>query len=165
MPNWCNNQLTLSGSPTAIDHAVNQLKGEWTSIDLHRIDPMPAILINKPDNGVELIDPALLYSTPTRNDLHDSDTWWSWRIRHWGTKSPVAAPLFTTETLQSGLQAATTDFESAWSPPLAAFTTLSRQNPGLTISLTYSEPMLEFSGVCRWAYGQIIHHVEHSHAA
>lgn len=57
MPNWCYNDLTITGKPKMINKLLKQVKSDEQEFDFNNVIPMP--------NGVD---------------------WYSWCIDNWGTK-------------------------------------------------------------------------------
>ena len=72
----------------------------------------------------------------------DPDDWYNHNIANWGTKWDVGGDDAYCErdgnTLQLG-------FDSAWSPPTAAYTVL--EELGFTVKATYWEPGMAFCGI------------------
>lgn len=95
MPNWCNNDVTLSHQdPEVIARAVKAYQlGEF----LQEFIPIPAEVV-------------------------ETDGWYHWCVTNWGTKWDIGGdgefieqPDATTLVLR---------FDSAWSPPIEAYHTL-----------------------------------------
>ena len=80
--------------------------------------------------------------------------WYTWRLQHWGTKWDLrgienekltdgGAKL----TLEKDNKSYSCEFDTAWHPPLIALESLSKQIPDLEIHLTYSDEMMNFTGI------------------
>jgi hypothetical protein len=119
MPNWCMNNLTITGNPeklAAIKAAAD--KGEM----LQHMVPMPK----------ELLDTT----SPS-----DGPNWYSWRLEHWGTKwdNGEAYGDIDGDTLSLS-------FDTAWGPPTAAYENYTNENTDIHIEAGYYEPGMAFVG-------------------
>lgn len=121
MPNWCLNKLTVSHSdPAMIERFVNAYNA--------------GMLCNE------------FVPEPDFSDCRD-DSWYCWRISHWGTKWDVGAG----EDERYGLRATVVgdevscSFDSAWSPPTALYDELTLQ--GFRVLASYFEPGMAFCGI------------------
>ena len=127
MPNWCYNQITITGKPKAISKLmkqievtpsqVNELNPEPTSVSFQKIIPMP-------------------------KELLEGDKWYQWRINNWGTKWEPNVDDYNyddNDTLYLS-------FNTAWSPPTPIIETLSKQHPSLYICHKYYEEGMSFWG-------------------
>lgn len=94
MPNWCDNRLYVEGSREDIA-ALIQAVNEGCMLDFMCPEP-------EHEKDVE----------------GEAPNWYSWRIRHWGTKWEVSA-----EVVSAGEDWANIVFDSAWSPPISAIGT------------------------------------------
>lgn len=95
MPNWCQNNLKVVGTPDLITRAKEAFeRGEF----LNEFIPSPS-----PDD--------------------DASDWYTWRLDHWGTKWDIGGPHADCEVSEDGT-VLTMNFDSAWSPPIAAYHTL-----------------------------------------
>ena len=131
MPNWCNNDVTLSHQdPEVIARAVKAYQlGKF----LQEFIPIP-------------------------EDVVETDGWYHWCINNWGTKWDIGGdgefieqPDATTLVLK---------FDSAWSPPIEAYHALEEQGfevaayfnePGMafcgTYDAEYGESTIDYSSM------------------
>lgn len=152
MPNWCENHLSIYGKQE----------------DMKKL--MEVITIN--DGEYSLLEK--LYPTPDELNIGDVSmnpdeqqianfekfgykSWYDWRIAHWGTKwseSDLNIGQEYTEN-EDGTSVIAFNFESAWSPPIEAFTKISKDYPEILFCLYYEEPGMGFCGKNIWALGEM----------
>lgn len=120
MPNWCANNLTISGTPDRLRQFLtenvkeeNREKCTETILDFNFVSPQP-----------------------------EGEDWYHWRVENWGTK--WTGDVYFVEHAQP--DALTINFDTAWSPPEAWIEKASRQYPDLHFYLKYEEPMMNFAG-------------------
>lgn len=117
MPNWCSNNIEITGPETDVDTFVNTLT-EHPDRDGHY-----SIL----NTFIPMPDPV--------------DDWYKWAVTHWGTKWPDSMRIIERETTSVTLTG-----DTAWAPPLPGMTNVSKQFPTLTFILTYCEEGMCFMG-------------------
>jgi len=138
MPNWCSNNLYVSGDLTRFN--------EWMQDEflLNKIVPMPDELKkSEPFNE----------NSPNRNELkqkYGAYDWYDWRVQKWGTKWDVSEPRIETHGSTSIL----ISFETAWSPPQMAIQSLAEKFPELKLKLSYLEEGNGFVGYDIWEGGE-----------
>jgi hypothetical protein len=155
MPNWCNNQLTLTHSdPAQIDRAVTAFEqGRF----LEEFIPVPQELRDthaSPGTSEE----ALVTQRNANVAKYGYADWWMFCVNEWGTKWDVGGENEYVESLEP-TQAEFT-FDSAWAPPLRAYERLTEL--GFTVEAYYFEPGLTFTGSWTseagddyWEYGDM----------
>ena len=114
MPNWCANHLTLAHDDPQM---IERAVAAFTAERfLNEFIPIP--------------------------DSEKDENWYAWCCDNWGTKWDVGRKDGgITEVDENTV---TLDFDSAWSPPLTAYETLT--NLGFTVNATYYEPGMAFCG-------------------
>ena len=144
MPNWCNNNISITGPIAKIApmfKAATQDADDETGL-LDFMCPMPKALhdTEAPSRASEEEQAAL------REKYGDTD-WYSWRVSHWGTKWEVSSEgLEYSEDTDNGTAEITGWFDSAWAPPIGAMSTYCEANPDVKIVLDYHEPGMAFVG-------------------
>ncbi|NBO24667.1 MAG: hypothetical protein EBU93_05490 [Chlamydiae bacterium] len=94
----------------------------------------PTDMINEIKEILESDNSELLnYMVPQPKFQNDQD-WYSWNVENWGTKWDISSPYINVS------------FNSAWSPPIAAFETWARSQENVTFQLDYFEPGMGFVG-------------------
>ena len=125
MPNWCSNSITIKGPASEIqalwDRAVK------TDGLLSAMCPMPEDL-----EGT---------SAPS-----ETANWYDWCNEHWGTKWDVSLEGLEIDVSQDGTAEITGYFDSAWAPPIDAYSGYSEANPQITIEAYYEEGGMCFVG-------------------
>jgi hypothetical protein len=131
MPNWCNNTLTLTHKdPAMIQRAKDALdRGEFLS----EFCPMPRELGDAIANGQA--DAVMI-------EKYGYSSWYDYCVSEWGTKWDVgedgASDIHPDGTMLN------TYFDSAWSPPVAAYDKLVEL--GFTVDAYYYEGGMAYAG-------------------
>lgn len=150
MPNWCMNTLTITGPSETLEKLIDEVtvqvgKNDHPKLSLERLDATPKALLEAGDMASNV---ALMVREPIEGEVDD---WYTWRVRHWGTKWDIEA-----ELEYDGEDLIESRFDSAWSPPLPACLTLSKRYPDLQITLEFDEPGNDFSGVSVFGGGELL---------
>jgi len=140
MPNWCENELTVSGDEATVQKFKKRVKAKDTALSLAKLFP-------EPDYSKVKVKPTFPSIT---KEVRKGQEWWDWRIQNWGTKWDVEAELV--DDWGNGLAY---QFDSAWSPPTKWLETISAKWPDLTFKLKYDEPGMGFAGVAVATAGKI----------
>jgi hypothetical protein len=127
MPNWCNNSITIKGSTETIKTLWEEATAEDGGL-FNAMVPMPKELEG------------------TTAPSEDGVDWYSWRVNNWGTKWDVS--LEGLEFTDNGDGTATIEgyFDSAWSPPIDAYSTFCDDMDGVYLEAYYEEPGMCFVG-------------------
>ena len=126
MPNWCENDLEISGPATLVEEAVAKISGPEGEIDFNKIVPEPE---NNPD-------------------------WYKWRVENWGCKWN-ASETQSHATLVKTKKKVEMSFQTPWAPPLPVMKKLGELYPGLTISIRYYECGMEYQGHYKVQRGEV----------
>jgi hypothetical protein len=169
MPNYCNNNIRITGDSSTISaiHAVMMGAGYARAADDDadlgqpmNLVPMPTLLWgtrSPAPTGVltaEDLPPELAGEATERIQEHADAVeraerakrqtgfadWYTWSVAHWGTKWSMEVSKYLkydNEILISGV--------TAWSPPLALYSNISRLYP-VTIHAEYVEEGMDFIG-------------------
>ena len=138
MPNWCNNQVEISGPKKVIDQIEkiedekNNKKGQGL---LDWMCPMPKELRQVEADGTERKDFIKKYG--------HSD-WYGWANDNGGTKWDIHEFYGFDRKDESTI---TFGFDTAWAPALTAFETWLANNDDCSVICTYYEPGCDFAGV------------------
>ena len=120
MPNWCNNNIEIKG-PAAKMEALWDAAFMAERGLLHAMVPMPT-------------------------EFEGTDNWFGWCVDNWGTKWDVSTEGIQFINNEDGTASITGHFESAWSPPIAAYHTYLEANEDCTITASYYECGMDFGG-------------------
>ena len=142
MPNWCNNNLTLQHEdPAMIKRAAEALdRGEF----LQEFIPVPEDLkITAGFLGDGDAQKALEAQTKANVEKYGYGNWYDYSVGEWGTKWDVGDD-GATDVHPDG-KMLHTYFDSAWSPPVAAYEKLTEL--GFTVGAMYYEGGMSYAGV------------------
>jgi hypothetical protein len=150
MPNWCNNSVEIRHTdPAMIERVRKGFNGEGLFGELI---PCPK----------ELTDTVAGFMGEDKRAAHEAQqkanlekygyaNWYDHNVNEWGTKWDVGADGNPAQDIPGGLQLT---FESAWSPPIAAYEKLVEM--GFEIRAMYYEPGMAFAGI--WEDGNDDYH-------
>jgi len=126
MPNWCNNSITIKGSTETIKQLWEDANQEGSGL-LNAMVPMPKEL-----EGT---------TAPS-----DGPNWYDWAVTNWGTKWDVSTEGL--EFTDNGDGTAEIDgwFDSAWSPPIDAYSAFCDDMDGVYLEAYYEEGGICFVG-------------------
>jgi hypothetical protein len=138
MPNWADNQVTITGPNSVIDKIEKIVKEEdSTNGLLNYMSPMPAELRDTTADGSK--DEEMIKKTGYSD-------WYGWAVDNWGTKWEVCEFYGVDrqgDTISFG-------FSSAWSPPINAYQTflinMSEQKQDVSVKAYYYEGGCDFMG-------------------
>ena len=147
MPNWCNNNLTLTHEdPAMIKRAYDALeRGEF----LEEFIPVPQQLKIVAGFVGDPVEQAKLEADTQRNiEKYGYGNWYDYCVGEWGTKWDVGGDGQEVDITEDGTTLSTY-FDSAWAPPTNAYEKL--QDMGFGIEAMYYEPGMAFAG--KWDHG------------
>ena len=139
MPNWCDNQITITGPNSVIDK-IEKIVTEEKDGDglLNYFHPMPAELKDTTADGSK--DKEMLAK-------YGHSDWYSWATDNWCTKWEVSEFYGVDrqgDTISFG-------FSSAWAPPTGAYTrfitSMAEKNLDVSLKAYYHEGGCDFAGV------------------
>ena len=141
MPNWCDNQITITGPNSVIDK-IEKIVTEEKDGDglLNYFHPMPAELKDTTADGSK--DKEMLAK-------HGHSDWYSWATENWSTKWEVNEFYgVDRQHLNDSLDESTISFgfSSAWSPPIGAYEQFLADNENCSLKAYYYEGGCDFMG-------------------
>ena len=151
MPNWCDNQITITGPNSVIDKIEKIVKADDTHENtglLNFFKPMPKELegTTSPSSSAKKPQPM----------VEGFDNWYDWRVENWGTKWELCEFYGVDRQYHSeqneGESTITFGFDSAWSPPINAYEQFLRDNEDCSLKAWYYEGGCDFMG--EWDNGQ-----------
>lgn len=144
MPNWCLNvtKFNHSTDQLLIDKLYNALEkgtlfGEFHPLPLPLKDTVSPTISKTADD--HLVNASL-------NAKYGADNWYNWHADNWGTKWDAKYA----EILNRAQHELETEFQTAWSPPIAFYRHLEKTT-GVNITAYYWEPGCDYLG--RYANG------------
>lgn len=135
MPNWCENNVRIAGDVEVL-HALMQAFRDGKLFD--HVVPMPPELLNSAEMTAE-----------ARADLekkHGFDSWYDWRVTHWGCKwdvSPELGNLYM-ET-ENGVPVIKGSFLTAWAPPIRIYDRLAFKK--MDVTAMWYESGMQIAGI------------------
>ena len=150
MPNWCDNQITITGPNSVIDKIEKIVKADDTHENtglLNFFKPMPKELegTTSPSSSAKKPQPM----------VEGFDNWYDWRVENWGTKWELCEFYgVDRQHLNDSLDESTISFafSSAWAPPINAYEQFLRDNENCSLKAYYYEGGCDFMG--EWDNGQ-----------
>jgi hypothetical protein len=129
MPNWCNNNIEITGP-------VDKIKALWDAAQaedgglLNAMVPMP----------VELKDTV-------KGSNGDAVNWYDWSVTNWGTKWDVDLEGIEYTDNEDGTASISGYFDSAWAPPVEAYNRFLEANEDCSLTASYYEMGCDFAGL------------------
>ena len=149
MPNWCQNSMTISHPNAA---KIKKAAKAWNSGKfLQTMIPCPSELLDATKGWTNDEDAQKENEKRIAANIekYGYPTWYEYQIAEWGTKWDVGChPSYGDDAIVSG-NSFSVGFDSAWSPPCAAYAKLKAL--GYTITAYYYESGMDFCG--RWVDG------------
>ena len=143
MPNWCDNQVTITGPNSVIDKIEKIVKEEKEDNGLlNFFHPMPKQLegTTSPSSSADKPQPM----------VEGFDNWYDWRNANWGTKWELCEFYGVDRQYHSeqneGESTITFGFDSAWAPPINAYEQFLRDNEDCSLKAWYYEGGCDFMG-------------------
>jgi hypothetical protein len=145
MPNWCNNELTLSHPDKAmIDRAI---KAWNTGSFLQEFIPVPDDLMNTVSGFLGDGEEQKALELKQQNNLkkYGYNTWYDFCVNEWGTKWDIGkSNEYDNEPNRISDNEIHVYFDSAWSPPVNAYRKL--EDMGFEVLAYYYEGGMGFYG-------------------
>ena len=145
MPNWCDNQLSITGPNSVIDKIEKIVKADDTHENtglLHFFHPMPKELegTTSPSSSAKKPQPM----------IEGFDCWYDWRVHNWGTKWELCEFYGVDRQYHSeqneGESTISFGFSSAWAPPIGAYEKFLENNSDCSVRAFYYEGGCDFMG-------------------
>ncbi len=141
MPNWCNNSVEIRHEDPAMIERVR--KGFNDGGLFSELLPCPQELTDTVSGFMGEDKRAEHEAQQAANvEKHGYANWYDFCVNEWGTKWDVGADGNLAQDIPGGLMLG---FESAWSPPIAAYEKLFYM--GFKIRAMYYEPGMAFAGI------------------
>ena len=143
MPNWCNNNITITGPNKIIDKIEKIVKNEKYEKQadglLHYFHPMPEGLIETTADGSK--NKAMMKKYGYSN-------WYDWAVENWSTKWDIHEFYGVDRNyINDDESEISFGFDSAWAPPIGAYENFIAENSNVGIRATYYEGGCDFMGI------------------
>ena len=129
MPNWCNNNIEITGPVDKIQALWDAAQAEDGGL-LNAMVPMP----------VELKDTV-------KGSNGDAVNWYDWSVTNWGTKWDVGLEGLELVAAGDGTATISGYFDSAWAPPIEAYNRFLEANEDCSLTASYYECGCDFAGL------------------
>ena len=145
MPNWCDNQLSITGPNSVIDKIEKIVKEDDSHKEnglLNFFHPMPKELegTTSPSSSTKKPQPM----------IDGFDCWYDWRCHNWSTKWEVCEFYGVDRQYHSeqseGESTISFGFSSAWAPPINAYEKFLENNSDCSVRAFYYEGGCDFMG-------------------
>ena len=151
MPNWCDNQITITGPSSVIDKIEKIVNEESNNAEnglLQFFHPMPKALLET-EAGPTAKTKAEKDERKARKLEFGAENWYDWRVNNWGTKWEVNEFYGVDKQADALIGHSTISFafSSAWSPPIGAYEKFLENNPDCFIRAYYYEGGCDFMGL------------------
>ena len=137
MPNWCNNNISISGPTETIKTLWEDTNADDTYGLLNAIKPIPEALKGTVKGTGEELQETF---------VDGCNNWYDWCVKNWGTKWDVSTEGLEFIDYGNGTSEITGWFDSAWAPPIEAYNTFCDDMDNCTLSASYHEPGMDFGG-------------------
>jgi hypothetical protein len=154
MPNWCSNEITVSGPQSVITDLWEKAQAKQGLLEV--IVPEPDYLVTPVQQTFPEVAAQYAEDEQQRAEILANepaireDGWWHWRVQNWGTKWDIGLEGLEFVDNEDGTAMILGGFESAWSPPTVAFMTYYQKQKemgvDISIDLMYYEPGIGFAG-------------------
>ena len=138
MPNWCNNNISISGPTDTIKQLwedANQ-EGEAGGL-LNAMVPMPEALRDTVKGSGEELQEVW---------VDGCNNWYDWCVKNWSTKWDVSTEGLEFTDNGDGTAMIEGWFDSAWSPPIGAYEKFCDDMDNCDLEASYHEPGMDFAG-------------------
>ncbi len=143
MPNWCNNNITITGPNKIIDKIDKIVKNEKYEKPedglLEYFYPMPAELRDTTADGSK---------RKKLQKKYGFDDWYGWAVENWSTKWDIHEFYGVDRNyINDDESTIAFGFDSAWAPPIGAYEHFLNENPSVGIRASYYEGGCDFMGI------------------
>lgn len=156
MPNWCENELTITGNVLSILDIKFKFVNDPEKRLLEILHPMPQQL-KESNTEVYRNDPEHMENMAHQRFINRVKTgyesWYDWAFAEWGTKWSDQGTYMTEE----GDNTLHFNFETAWGPPIDGIINISKKYPMLTFAMSFLEGGMGIIGAVGVRNGKIVH--------
>ena len=146
MPNYCNNNIVITGPNSVIDKIEKIANGDKGDL-LQYFYPMPEAL--KDTTAPLPKDATKEEKAKAKENLkkYGYDNWYDWRVENWGTKWDIME-FYNINRKEIGEDESeiSLGFDTAWAPALGAYEKFLDKNSNCSLKAYYYEPGCDFMG-------------------
>jgi hypothetical protein len=145
MPNWCDNEIVIKGSPEVLAEIDNIISNNEDGFQMGDFVPLPEHLRDTTSSGgSDKFVNALAGDTTT-----EYDNWYDWSIANWGTKWDVSDAYRSNDVGQILLS-----YQTAWAPNINFWAQFTEKYP-VEVEHRYYEEGVCFIGEATIKDGEI----------
>lgn len=145
MPNWCSNEVSISGKPEVIKQIAEIIQKNPNGFEMNDFVPMPEHLRDTTSGaGSDKFMSALEGDTSI-----EYDNWYDWSLANWGTKWDACDVYYSVHPSGSFISIS---YNTAWSPNNSFWTKFSELYP-VSIEHRYLEEGMCFIGETEYQDG------------
>lgn len=146
MPNWCDNEVIITGDKATLDAILESSRYSDNPFSMEAfLRTPPQVLENK--SGISEDKNAILQALGG-NTNYDYDNWYEWRIANWGCKWDMSEMKIDRTERSIFLT-----YLTPWSPNNQFWNYFSKKFPTLTITHHYLEEGMNFIGEAEYQNG------------
>ena len=135
MPNWCNNNISISGPTETIKTIWESATAEEGGL-LNAMAPQPKDMFHG-NLGTKEREECAEKGIPN---------WYDWNVSNWGTKWDVSTEGLEFTDNGDGTAMIEGWFDSAWAPPIGAYEKFCDDMDNCDLEASYHEPGMDFAG-------------------
>ena len=148
MPNWCENNVTISGDEKKVKEFIKFVSSKKSKFDFNKIYPMPKELEGTVSGSESLKPDRQKENSEWWKVQYGADNWYDWRRMHWGTKWELDTEWIEVDIKKDSVKY---QFDTAWCPPLGILEKLDwkfhfKKDRDLNIEWYYAETGMDFKG-------------------
>jgi len=137
MPNWCNNNISISGPTETIKQLWEDANADDTYGLLNAIKPIPEALRDTVKGTGEELQEVW---------VDGCNNWYDWCVKNWGTKWDVSTEGLEFTDNGDGTAMIEGWFDSAWAPPIGAYEKFCDDMDNCDLEASYHEGGMDFGG-------------------
>jgi hypothetical protein len=170
MPNWCENEVVISGSKEDIEKVRELMETEESKFDFNSVLPSPDEFkgIHSGSCKIDGVQCNIWREVDGKNvaiseeeqaemiKKYGSTNWYDWNCENWGTKWN-AGDVYVKDNGPDSLDYV---FDTAWAPPIPVIEKLAEIFPTVEITLQFEEGGAGFYGEMHWENGEMTYNEE-----
>lgn len=156
MPNWCENELSVTGREEDVYTFIKKAGGENGDLDFESFIPYPNIF-SKIDEEAKAHnqDPEKVKLYGYKPNGYNSGGY-EWCIENWDTKWNACDVVFDLIKDYEDEETAFYEFNTAWSPPISVIKKMGEMFPNLVFVLRYFECGVGYNGILEIKGGVVL---------
>ena len=153
MPNWCNNELIISGNKKDVEEFCEKIRGDDTVLDFNKIIPYPEHFAKADAEADKARDEGLKKDSEIKDGYNSGG--YEWCCDNWGTKWNACDVTFEDRLNIDDYNEIDIDFRTAWDPPLPIIKNIIELFPKLSFDFEWNEYAMHHRGIISGGNGAI----------